>query len=458
MKVGNGGGAGSIESGCQTRIRKEPTAVNKTYHIVTKAAKESTAIIEQFCETNGQILLPIVNMIESASQVVDTVIHEIGIKTLEVILRLSAEQVAGERTPGKVSGEVRWHGSQPGQVRLADRKVQVKRPRLRHKQAGEVKVPAYEALRADRGLSDVMLGALLKGVSTRTYEEVLPNMAATVGVSRSSVSRQAIEASSEQLKQLQERRWEDVEILVIYIDGQRFASHHIVSALGVDGDGKKHILGIESGATENAATVKQLLTHLRDQGLPTERKYLFVIDGAKALRAAIDEVFGSQQAVQRCRNHKLRNVIDELPDDQVGQTMNLMRAAWKVKSAEEGEKRIEQLARFLERDQESAARSLREGMAEMFTLQRLQIPESLHKCLATTNIIESPQGGVQKKTHNVTRWRDAEMVKRWAASAWLATEKNFRRIIGHADLWALAAILGRDIKGRTTASNKDKVA
>jgi transposase-like protein len=432
--------------------------VNKTYHIVTKAAKESAAIIEQFCQTNGQILLPIVNMIESASQVVDTVIHEIGIKTLEMILRLSAEQVAGARTPGKVSGEVRWHGSQPGQVKLADRKVQVQRPRLRHKQTGEVKVPAYEALRADRGLSDVMLGALLKGVSTRTYEEVLPNMAATVGVSRSSVSRQAIEASTEQLKQLQERRWEDVEILVIYIDGQRFASHHIVSALGVDADGKKHILGIESGATENAATVKQLLTHLRDQGLPTERKYLFVIDGAKALRAAIDEVFGSEQAVQRCRNHKLRNVIDELPGDQVGQTMNLMRASWKVKTAEEGEKRPEQLARFLERDHESAARSLREGMAEMFTLQRLRIPESLHTCLATTNIIESPQGGVQRKTQNVTRWRDADMVKRWAASAWLATEKKFRRIIGHADLWALAAILGRDVKGRTTGANKEKVA
>jgi putative transposase len=303
-----------------------------------------------------------------------------------------------------------------------------------------------------------MLGALLKGVSTRTYEEVLPNMAATVGVSRSSVSRQAIEASSEQLKQLHERRWEDVEILVIYIDGQRFASHHVVSALGVDADGKKHIMGIESGATENAATVKQLLTHLRDQGLPTERKYLFVIDGAKALRAAIDEVFGSEQAVQRCRNHKLRNVIDELPDDQVGQTMNLMRAAWKVKSAEEGEKRLEQLARFLERDHESAARSLREGMAEMFTLQRLQIPESLHNCLATTNIIESPQGGVQKKTQNVTRWRDGDMVKRWAASAWLATEKNFRRIIGHADLWALGALLGRDVKGRTDGATQEKVA
>jgi len=432
--------------------------VSKTYQIVTKAAKESAAIIEQFCQTNGQILLPLVNLIQSAGQVVETVIHEIGIQTLELILKLSAEQVAGARTPGKASGDIRWYGSQPGKIKLADRKVKVKRPRLRPKTDGEVEVPAYEALQQDRGLSERMLGALLRGVSTREYAEVLPAMAETVGVSRSAISRQVIEASAEQLKQLQERRWDQIDILVIYIDGQRFGAHHILSAVGVSVDGKKHILGIEPGATENAAAVKRLLTHLRDQGLPTDRKYLFVIDGAKALRAGIEEVFGAEQPVQRCRNHKVRNVLDELPEDQQGQTLNLMRAAWKVPTAEEGEKRLEQLARFLEHDYESAARSLREGMAEMFTLQKLQIPASLHKCLATTNLIESPQGGVQRRTDNVTRWRDQDMVQRWVASAWLLTEQHFRKILGYQDLWALAAILGRDTKMKNDLSKQVKVA
>src|SRR5207248_10681960 len=139
-----------------------------------------------------------------------------------------------------------------------------------------------------------------------------------------------------------------------------FGAHHILGAVGVDREGRKHILGIEAGATENAASVKRLLTHLRDQGLPTDRQYLFVIDGAKALRAAINEVFGSEQHVQRCRNHKVRNVLDELPKEQQGHALNLLRAAWKVKTGEEGEKRLEQLARFRERDYESAARSLRE--------------------------------------------------------------------------------------------------
>jgi len=428
--------------------------VKKPYHIVTRAASESAAVIEQFCQSNGQILLPIVNLIQSASQVVETVLHEIQVHSLEAILVLSAEQLAGPRTPGKASGEIRHHGSQPGRLQLADRKVKLRRPRLRHKTEGEVRIPAYEALRQDRGLSQHMLGALLRGISTREYQEVLPQMAATVGVSNSTISRQAIEASAEQLQQLRERRWDKVEILVIYIDGQRFAAHHMLSAVGVDREGHKHILGMEAGATENAAAVKALLTGLRDRGLPTDRKYLFVIDGAKALRTAIEEVFGDDQPVQRCRNHKLDNVMKELPKEQQNQTRNLMRAAWKVNTAEEGEKRLEQLARFLEQDHESAARSLREGMKEMFTLQRLQIPPSLHKCLATTNLIESPHSGVRRRTHNVSRWRDAGMVERWVASAWLLTETHFRRIDGHANLWALAAILGR----KTEPSTKEKVA
>ena len=429
--------------------------MKKPYQIVTRAAKDSAAIVEQFCQANGQILLPIVNLIESASQVVEKVMHEIQMQTLETILTLSAEQIAGARSPGKARGEIRWHGSQTGKIKLADREMKVQRPRLRHKTEGEVKIPAYEKLRQDRGLQNHILGALMRGVSTREYGEVLPEMAETVGVSRSAVSRQAIEASAEQLKVLRERRWDATEILVIYIDGQRFGSHMILSAVGVDREGRKHILDIEAGATENAAAVKRLLTHLRDQGLPTDRKYLFVIDGGKALRAGIEEVFGTEQAVQRCRNHKLRNVLDELPPEQQGQTLNLMRAAWKVATPEEGEKRLEQLARFLEHDHESAARSLREGMAEMFTLQRLKLPPSLYKCLATTNVIESPQGGVARRTANVTRWRDQDMAERWVASAWLLTEKHFRKIDGHKDLWALATILGRQAQA---SSSVEKIA
>src|ERR1041385_6616962 len=147
---------------------------------------------------------------------------------------------------------------------------------------------------------------------------------------------------------------------------------------------------------------------------------------------------------------QMRNVVDELPREQHAQVLNVMRDAWKLSDAEEGMKRLEGLARFLEDEYESAARSLREGMAEMFTIQRLKLPPSLYKCLGTTNVIESPQSGVQKRTGNVTRWRDAEMVERWVASAWLLTEKHFRKVIGHEHLWTLAVNLGREESQRAT--------
>jgi putative transposase len=423
--------------------------VKKPYHIVNREEKSAADAIEQFAKSNGQFLLPLVELITQARVAVDEVIGSIGRKTIETILLLSAQEVAGARTPGKASGDILWHGSQEGRVSLADRQLKVKRPRLRHKQEGEVKVPAYQALQDNGATAERMMGALLRGVSTRQYEEVLPEMAATAGVSRSSISRQAIEGSAEQLRQLRERRWDKTELLAIYIDGQRFGDHHVISAVGVDRNGVKHVLGIEIGATENAAAVKKLLTALRDQGLRTDQKYLFVIDGAKALRAGIEEVFGTDQPVQRCRNHKMRNVLDELPREQHAQALNLMRAAWKLTDADEGMKRLESLARFLEHEYESAARSLREGMAEMFTIQRLKLPPSLYKCLGTTNVIESPQSGVQKRTDNVTRWRNAAMVERWVASAWLLTEKHFRKVIGHEDLWTLAVHLGRAESSQT---------
>jgi hypothetical protein len=140
----------------------------------------------------------------------------------------------------------------------------------------------------------------------------------------------------------------------------------------------------------------------------------------------------------------MRNVLDELPREQHAQALNLMRAAWRLTDADEGMKKLEQLARFLEHDHESAARSLREGMAEMFTVQRLKLPPSLYKCLGTTNVIESPQSGVQKRTNNVTRWREAAMVERWVASAWLLTEEHFRKVVGFRDFWTLSVILGRE--------------
>jgi len=220
--------------------------VKRNYHVVSGREREAERAVAAFCRANGQVLLPLVELVEQARLAVDTVIEQLSQQTLETILHLSAQQLAGARTPGQASGEIRWYGRQAGRVSLQDRQVAVRKPRLRRKgkhQGGEVAVPAYEALRRNPALGARMFGALLRGVSTRQYHDVLPQMAATVGVSKSAVSREAIEASAAQLSELLERRWEEVDLLVIYLDGQQFGDHHVISAVGVDIHGRKHVLG-----------------------------------------------------------------------------------------------------------------------------------------------------------------------------------------------------------------------
>jgi len=256
------------------------------------------------------------------------------------------------------------------------------------------------------------------------------------------VSREVVDASEEELQRLCERRLDELELLILYLDGVIFGEHHVLVAVGVDAEGQKHVLGIAEGASENQAVAKGLLEDVVRRGLETDRKYLFVIDGSKALRRAIDAVFGAENQVQRCRHHKLENVMGYLPEHLKDQTKAVMRSAFRL-PAKEGMARLEKQADWLEREYPSAAASLREGLAEMFTVNRLGLSTSLSRCLVSTNVIESPHSGVRLRTRKVCRWRDGKMVLRWAAAALLMTEQNFRRIMGHRDLWMLKAAFGR---------------
>ena len=414
--------------------------MEKPYHMVSK---KDTQGLGQFLARHGQALLPMVELIEQSKMAVDELIDVLGRAQIEAVLRLSAEGIAGPAHPGKKGGAIGWHGGEQGTVCLKERKLRVKRPRLRRKgqgEGGEVSIPAYEAMPRVEPLGSRMLEILLRGVSTRQYRAVLPKMAETVGVSRSSVSREAVEASEEELRRLCERRLEDLELLILYLDGVIFGEHHVLVAVGVDEKGTKHVLGLAEGASENQAVAKGLLEDVVRRGLKTDRKYLFVIDGSKALRAAIDAVFGAEHPVQRCRQHKIENVMGYLPVDLKDQVKAAMRAAFRL-SAREGMARLEKQAEWLEREYPSAAASLREGLAEMFTVNRLGLSPSLSRCLVSTNVIESPHSGVRLRTRKVCRWRDGQMVLRWAAAALLMTEKNFRRIMGYRDLWMLKAAL-----------------
>lgn len=404
------------------------------------ADRKDSRALSEFLQKEGQFLLPMLELIETAQTAIDEVIDVAGRATLEAVLHLSAQEVAGAKHPGKAQGAIRWHGQQPGVVPLSNRKLRVSKPRLRHKEQGEVEVPAYRALHTHSTLAARMLDILLRGVSTRQYQQVLPEMAQTVGVSKSSVSREAIAASEEVLKGLAERRFDDRDILLIYLDGLRFGSHHVLAAVGVDSQGHKHVLGLREGASENAVVVKDLLEDLVARGIRPGRRRLFVIDGSKALRQGIEAVYGADNPVQRCRRHKERNVLGYLPKDEQARMRPVLKAAWRLPAAQ-GQARLEKEAQALERDHPSAAASLREGLAEMFTVNRLGLPAPLIRCLCSTNVIESSFSGARSKTRRVTHWQDGAMALRWAAASLVATEKNFRRLQGHKLLWMLKAYL-----------------
>ncbi len=414
--------------------------MSKPYQIATK---KHTRKLAEFLSQETELLLPMLDLITESRMAVDELIDTAGRATIEAVLLMSAKQIAGPKHPGKRGSRVRRHGRQAGVVSLAERKLRVERPRLRTKgkgHGGEVSLPAYEAMADGARLGERMLEILMMGVSTRNYRKVLPEMAEAVGMSRSAVSREFAQASEAALKQLVERNFDDLDILIVYLDGQRFAKHHVLTAVGVDTKGYKHVLGMVAGASENSAACKSLLEGLVVRGVKPDRKRLFVIDGSKALRAAVDAVYGEANPVQRCRSHKVRNVADQVPKELKGQVAAAMRAAYRLEP-QEGIARLKTQASWLETEYPEAAGSLREGLAETFTVNTIGLPKSLRRCLSTTNIIESPHSGVRQKTRRVTRWKDQSMALRWAASAMLATEKNFRRIMGYEHLWILDAYL-----------------
>ena len=418
---------------------KERTTVSKEYQNQSKNASMELA---NLLAANREIILPMVELIEDSRMAVDELI--------EAVLSISAAGVAGEAHQGRRGGDVLRHGSQAGVVALSNRKMRVAKPRLRGRGKGsgkEVDVPAYAAMQEDERLGSKILSVMMRGISTRNYSAILPDACESVGVSKSSISRRFIDASEEECKSLLERRFDDMDIVVIYVDGMNFADHSVIGAVGVDRLGAKHVLGVVEGATENAVVVKALLESMVERGITPDRKRLFVIDGSKALRSGIDAVYGERNPVQRCRNHKIRNVQGYLPKEMGGYITVSMKAAFKL-SADEGMKRLETLAESLSREYPDAAASLREGLWEMFTVIRLGLPKVLCRSLGTTNIIESSFGGSKSRTHRVKKWENGSMVKRWAASSLLAAENSFRRIMGHKDLWMLEAALKEDIDNR----------
>ena len=375
---------------------------------------------------NPQAALPLLSMIGQAQFSIEDLLGKLSRQFVEQLLMMAAVSVAGPKHPGCSTGDLRWHGSQGGVVNVGTSKLRVTRPRLRDR-AGEVVLPGYAALARDEKLSRRIADVLTCNVSTRKYTRVMYQCADEMGIARSSVSRHFIKESAHALEKLMAREFGDTDLVAIYVDGIIVAKHHLIAAIGVDATGVKHMLGLVSGSSENARVVKDLLAGLAERGVDMNLARLWVIDGSKALRSAIEQVCGEAAHVQRCRIHKIRNVTERLPKTRAAQTRWVMAQALKG-DAEVGIEKLKAHAKHLKAQHPDAAASLLEGLEELFTINRLGVTGELARCLATTNVIESPNSVVRRVGRRVTNYRDVNMAMRWAAAGFLEAEKAFRRL------------------------------
>ncbi len=420
---------------------------------LAQASNEEVVLPERVQEALGEL-------VGSAKEGLLALSVGVGLGVLAELLEEEVVEVVGVKGKHDRERTAVRHGHEAGEVTLGGRRVAVERPRVRSADgAAEVRLRTYECF-ADRDpLSRVVLERMLAGVSTRRYRRTQEPVGSEVearerSTSKSSVSRTLIERTRRSLGELMSRRLDDVRLAVMMIDGLELQGRTNVVALGITTDGVKIPLGLWEGSTENATVATALLSDLVERGLDPEQGILFVIDGAKALRKAIRNVFGDAP-VQRCVRHKERNVTDHLPERERPAVQQRLRRAWALDDHARALDQLRQLAGELDRSYPGAAGSLREGMEETLTLTRLGVTGNLKRTLESTNPCESMIEIVRRTQRNVKRWSSGEMALRWTAAGMLEAERQFRRIIGYRDLATLVIAIERDAEHRRSTHTKN---
>jgi transposase-like protein len=394
-----------------------------------------------------QLTLPMIEgMARSKASLLEWV-HQVGLSALRELFEHDAERLAGPK--GKHStarSHYRW-GSAPAELPFGGRRIVVRRPRVRSRSGQEAQLATVEHFQRMDAVPARVLNQILLGVSTRGYAPSLEPQPAGVivrGTSKSAASRHLIARMSDQLRAQLNRRLDALDLLVLMLDGVVIARRTVVVALGILADGRKVVLGLWQGSTENAALCISLLQNLLERGLKVDGRTLCVIDGGRGIRKALEDVFGDLAVVQRCTVHKQRNVLDHLPQSRKAHVAHALAEAWASASADLARRRLKTLLQWLERNGESgAAASLREGMQETLTVLKLGLPPALRSFLVTTNAIENLIGSSRRISRNVTRWRAGDMISRWAAVGLLQAEQHFRRVRGYRYL----SLLKRALRG-----------
>jgi transposase-like protein len=359
-----------------------------------------------------------------------------GTAALAAVLEDERTRAVGPMYAHLPARRARRAGSAPGELVMGGRRVQVRRPRARTLAGEEIRLPSWTTFASEDPLNERAVNQMLVGVSTRRYARSLEPLAAPLperGTSRSAVSRRFVAATQKQMDQWLGRDLGQLDLAALMIDGITIADHIMLVALGIDTDGRKHVLGVREGATENATSCTALITDLRDRGLRTDRAVLVVIDGGKALAKAVRNVFGTRAIVQRCQAHKTRNVVEQLPEELRPSVRQAMRDAYAANDAERARTMLVNLGRRLRDEHPGATASLDEGLDETLSVKRLRLPRKLERQLSTTNAIENLMGSVRELARRVKRWRGGKMIVRWTVTAVADAAKRFRRITGARD-------------------------
>jgi putative transposase len=394
----------------------------------------------------GQVVVSMAEIAESAKEGLLALAVSTGLQVMAAMFSEDAERLCGPQGRHDPDRAGYRHGSEAGSVTLGGRRLAVTRPRVRAADgSGELHLPSYDLFSSTEVLGRLAMEKMLAGLSSRRYPHGLEPAGQAVEAqaaptSKSAVSRRFVAATETALAELMSRDLSGLDLVAFMVDGVHFGEHTCVVALGIGIDGVKHPLGVEEDSTENAAVVTDLITGLRDRGLDTSKPILAVLDGAKALSKAVKDVF-AKPVIHRCQQHKIRNVIDKLPDKLRSVTGKRMRQAYHAESALKAEAELQALARELGKTHPGAAASLCEGMAETLTVLRLSVPPTLARTLRSTNTIESMIGICREHSKNVKRWRDGTMALRWCAAGMTEAGKQFRRVNGHLHLPKLRAAL-----------------
>jgi putative transposase len=381
-----------------------------------------------------QMVLPMAEMVGWLRQGVGELIRQAGLRIIELLMEEEVRKRAGERSQPQPERTANRWGKERGYCVVMGQKVPIERPRVRTTEDQEVRLGSYELFHRGEPLTETVWEKLMLGLSTRKYGQAVREFSEAYGLEKSAVSQHFIEASRAKLKDLMERRLDKIRLCALLIDATPFQGQQMVVALGIGQDGRKTILGVRQGATENATVVGELLGDLLNRRLDFTEPRLYVLDGGKALHAAVKKYAGESAPIQRCQVHKRRNVLDHLTDEQRSAVAKKLNAAYALEDYVAAKQALNGLHRELMHLNPSAARSLGEGLEETLTVHRLNVPPQLRLTLASTNVIESAFSIVERVCLNVKRWHAGDQRERWVGSGLLVAQKQFRRVKGHKQI------------------------